>query len=176
MAAAKTKLTEAQKRVAIAKDVIAQVKAGKYQPKTGLYVEMPRLKKADVGGDWQDVVKRTKTCEACALGCALLSEVRLFNNFPITEDHKEIEDEAGYSYLADSARWRDRLRAIFGAKQMSMIETAFECAECVDPRDDRDIFDPELDRAGNFCFNMDEGDRLLAIMWNIVRNKGTFKP
>ena len=154
-AKAKKKLTKAEMRVAIAEDVLKQLRAGKitlahvylrnkqdYRPLT------PLLRNAH---DLQEVVdKITKTCKVCQLGACLLSKARLFNKVPIDKltsyNRESVFGTEVYEALSD----------VFSDSQLNKIENAFE---------DQREYSQESDKTA-----------VEATMENIVRNRGTFKP
>lgn len=70
------KMTKPQKRVAIAKDVLKQVKLGKIKPYIGTYLQ-PSINWYTFANDINILQKvPSDPCEACLLGSCLLS--RLF--------------------------------------------------------------------------------------------------
>jgi len=173
------KLTKAEMRVAIAKDVIAQIKTAKYNPMQGCWVE-------EVDGpdydDWlfdnsrnctvdvQVYTKSIKKCNVCALGSLFVSAVNKYNNVYGTYWSVSTNE------VFDTTETNNRspLLRYFTIKQIRLIEYTFEGgmgAVCFD--DDH----PMVNKAYAFYSRYpDSKDRLLAIMKNIVENKGTFKP
>jgi len=79
----KTKLSKNQMRVAIAKDVIKQLKAGVYIP-AGTYFWADDLPTGFGSGllsneNVQEEVLKLEACRVCAIGAAFVSGVRLFD-------------------------------------------------------------------------------------------------
>jgi hypothetical protein len=170
---------KAEMRVAIAKDVIAQIKAKKYNPMQGTWVEQ-------VGGDnyndWlfhnarncevdvRDYTNNIKKCNVCALGSLFVSAVNKYNNVYGTYWSVSTNE------VFDTSETNNRspLLRYFTIKQIRLIEHTFEGgmgAVCFD--NDH----PMLNKSYAFYSQYpDSKDRLLAIMKNIVENKGTFKP
>lgn len=109
------KATPAEKRIIIAKDVIAQIEAGKYIPIKGSYFEANcDLKEGD---ELQNILIKPKTkCTVCELGGLFTSVIRINDNFKIREDESDVE-------LSDISK---ELTKYFSEKQLVLIETAFE--------------------------------------------------
>ncbi len=186
-----TKLTKIQeKRVAILKDAIAQVKAEKYEVQAGMgyvdegtgnlpdFYEATQLCELFTGKQAKDVelnkyldnvITKENPCQVCAKGALLLSSIRKFNNF-------SLQDAADTS-LNTLAGEDGGTYEIFGEENADKMEEYFECN------------DPELDIDGNEVDYYDENrnhqwsdsylddtDRIIAIFTNAIANKGTFKP
>lgn len=171
------KMTKAEKRVAIAKDVLHQLDLKKLIPAPGVYVRAgsPWKKKAE-----KETAPPAKECTVCALGALFVS---LPENKPLTYEALQSRVHRG-PYVQEV--WREQLRAIFTPQQLSLIESAFEESDFIDLEDTRSMtligHSPVLRRAMGFaeqhCPNGGEpSEQLLrAIMQNIIDNKGTFKP
>lgn len=142
-------MTPAQKRVAIAKDVIAQLEAGKFVATKGRFI-LPEnnLSDSDNGKPLQPLIRKMGVCEVCAAGASVLSAVRLFNAHCV-------DSWKGVRYS------RDVMRNWFSDNQATLIEGTFE----------------GWDNSMFYLNHIPDGnDRLIAIMKNVVRNRGTFKP
>lgn len=155
--------SKSEKRVTIAKDVIAAIKASWLVPTTGTYLEVTEsvatpddVRKAD----------EITECNACALGsvfvCALKRDTTI-----------ELDGDNDGQY-----EMRSKLSPYFEEDQLDLIETAFESDEYVDGVDaqflDKDDLDDRATILGAKYENADE--RLIAIMRNVIRNNGIFKP
>jgi hypothetical protein len=181
------KLSEEDKRVAIAKDVIKQVKVGKYSAYTGTYVHINNeLERNSSLQEHFDEI----TCDVCALGGLFMSNVK-FNNQCTIDTLKP-------------RKFLDLLK-YFSAEQLFLIEIAFECWDenkilnidsennLVDNSlwdgifvgfstldeitNDLDTIRDKIENAYNFGIKYTLSDvRLIAIMQNIVKNKGEFIP
>lgn len=173
------KLTKAEMRVAVAKDVIAQIKAGRYEVQTGAYFNISErvsdffrglfgLGIKDVGKEqMKDYMKEitAEPCTVCAKGAAFLSYVKLFNKTPMS---RIFDGDGDFFGDADPT---DNGFDLFGDKA-EMMEAAFE-------GDDINgvLSEAALEKA--LDFNARYGDaesRLIAIMKNVIKNNGTFKP
>jgi hypothetical protein len=175
----KKKLTKAEMRIAIAKDVIAQIKAKKYNPMQGCWVDQ-------VGGqdydDWlfanpenckvdvQVYTKSIKKCNVCALGSLFVSAVNKYNNVYGTFNTVSTNE------VFDTSETNNRspLLRYFTLNQIRLIEATFEGGMGAVYFD----YDhPMVNKSRAFYSRYPNSkDRLLAIMKNIVKNNGTFKP
>lgn len=171
----------AQKRVLVAKDVLAQLKAKTIRANSGWWVSTD----ATVIEGEESLQKQLiagATCEACALGSVMVSLVRFTNRVTV----EEAEDTFGscplnfskvYSGDADD---KTGITRIFSKRQIQLIESAFERGEGYFQEDnDIDGFyvTNEVLAATRFGRKYEtDHNRLVAIMENIVRNKGTFIP
>jgi len=181
-------LTKAQQRVAIAKDVIAALKAQRLFARTGTWARIGRdcpvsLEKLSVGTELQGVFNQPNvSCDACALGACFVSAVKLGNDCKLTADAR---DNGEFNFYLPSDGGGDQtgmsrtLSRYFDEEQLSLIECAFEVGEGALGKpydkfpDDSDI----VDRAAEFGEGFDyDHDRMEAIMNNIINNNGEFKP
>lgn len=162
-------LSKPEQRVLIAKDVIKQLKLRKYIARESIYVEyIPAGGNLDVRSNFDKV----DDCHCCALGSCLLSLTKYNNKFTFND-----LDNLGKPV------WKE-LAKFFTVNQLTLIEYAFEgwyktkedgVGKChFNPT----VEDSELDKCHSFysIYENDEKQRLIAIMKNIIKNKGTFKP
>lgn len=184
--------TKAGKRVMIAKDVLAQLKAEKIIAQRGSWA----IIKADKPINYEDEVcniidAKGTTCTCCALGSMMISEIRMNDRLivdAVDADRDEDSETLSLwhsvgdvdSYADDEMYNEDRLRSYFSEEQIALIENAFEQGSgeysCSYTTDHLDI-DDELIVAEEFGDRYENPeDRLVAIMKNIIKNKGTFVP
>jgi hypothetical protein len=175
----KKKLTKAEMRIAIAKDVIAQIKAKKYNPTQGTWVDQ-------VGGqdydswlyhnalsceiDVQNYTKNIKKCNVCALGSLFVSAVNKYNNVYGTFDTVSTDKVFDFKDMNNNSP----LLRYFTLNQIQLIEHTFEGGIGAVYWDS----DHSMVNKSHAFYSRypDSKDRLLAIMKNIVENNGTFKP
>lgn len=157
-----SRLSQAGKRIAIAKDVIAQIKSKLFNIETGKWARVDIIDDNDMV-DKQSLLAgglpRKFQCNCCAVGAAFLSSIRLFNVASFDAD-SEVQQFDAFNQLA----------TYFDRDQLKMIEEAFELgggACSTNSRDETVKFGDRYD---------DETKRALAIFTNIVKNRGTFKP
>jgi hypothetical protein len=161
--------TEAQKsemRVAVAKDVIAQMTAKAYQPGSG-YVFMEFKEPLPQGAtDLREVLGLpTARCEVCARGALLLSKARLYNAVPLKTIRSSQHVCCG-QWFTESA-----LADVFSAETLMLVEAAYEqCYHFAANLKERYA-------ASQFGSQYrDDTERMVAIMENIIANGGEFKP
>ncbi len=128
--------------------------------------------KAEKVGELQlcDVLEGTK-CTVCGIGAAFVAAVKRGDDFKI----KDFTDGFG-----DDDKMRQYLKKFFTAKDVALIECAFERSHGFAAYGDSGLNEqsPEVLRAvgfGNAHADSSEG-RLKAIMQNIIDNGGSFRP
>lgn len=150
-----------EKRIAIAKDVIAQVRSQKFVAEQGTYIRAKGYKYEDrvAHKDKVDELLQIEgvTCNVCAKGAVFMSYVMKTGGCDVSD-----ANHSGTHTIAH------KLKDIFDSDQLDLMESAFERSpfgRC-DPGD--------AVRFGRKYGN--SHDRLIAIMENVIENKGTFKP
>jgi hypothetical protein len=169
------KATKAQKRVMIAQDVLAQIKAKRYFAESGCWVQ-PNIKAAcEKNLKDEDSVqelfakKKIKSCNVCALGGLFMSCTN-FNNNTLLEDLDFASSELG-QLIGEEEKLSNKLNKIFSTNQLKLIESYFEANDGFFRDYDED------DRIEAFYNKYpSEKKRLQLIMENIVENEGTFVP
>lgn len=142
-------LPKNQARVEIAKDVLASVKIGKLQP-DHIYCDLYGVKK----GDLRTQIPNLR-CNVCAVGAMFLADIARRNKYSVTP-YSESSVTKGDYWNCGRSKVLHRLRDFFSDAQLDLIETHYEYEWF------QEIPDDEL--------------RMNAIMENIIKNKGTFKP
>lgn len=187
-------LTQAQQAVLLAKDVIEQVKANKYKAKQNYYIKLPKSFLTKYSGEehedkeLQAVLPEIKTCEVCARGALFLSHVKIMDNFSLGELNPSYKNG---DTDVDADLTAERVTA-FSPFQQSLIELAFEGNEvynefvrAFDIDADSDMQYEAIEYAKksleDACLRFykkyrNSNNRLIAIMENVVKNKGVFKP
>ena len=168
-----SKLSNSQKRVEIAKDVLIQLKNKRFKVRQNIYVQLP---------NYWDIINRdrqanecvldgTTTCQVCAKGALFMSHVMKTNHATI----RQVQN-IGNSMV------RERLD-IFSTAQLDLIECAFEKRVVHDDSDTLKVYTdgkqfptPLAKTAIRFGKKYKKKERLIAIIKNIIKNKGTFKP
>ncbi len=164
-------LSPAEKRRAIAQDVLARVATNQLVPKPQMWVNvlhanLPRGEKADLQ---RMLFERPEViCEVCAIGAAICGLAALEDR--ITAEGNSMGAGVGLNHVFDNQApdLLARLDALFGYEQVRTIERAFE-------RDKADLFaddcpDQLLDEADTFYRrNPDDRARFLAI-WTAILN------
>jgi hypothetical protein len=164
------KVSKAEQRVIIAKDALAQLKAERFIAQAGVYVGAELFDDLEKRSDFNDdaqakpllLKKETVPCRVCAKGALFLSAVRKYNKATIDDIACDVMTVA---------------ENIFGKKQFDQIEAAFEQWEETKSNNYEDSDGIPAPKA--YAFGMkynDDTERLEAILKNIIKNKGTFKP
>ena len=173
-------MTDDEKRVAVARDVIKQIDSGFYRPRSTYFEPVD---------NFDDIIThknvRGKKCEVCLKGAVLLSRIGKFNHTPeypalsLDEVAQSLSDELDEFPDADEL-------------EMAFEREYFDIAEVVDymdglgPTYDADEtleeFDSRTKAEDDFCVlvkkfnNLKPEYRLKIIMQSIIDNKGKFKP
>jgi len=164
------KLTRAQQRIAIAKDVIAQVKVGRFVP-TSTYFEFNR----SVDNEYDDSVQNLDmsnciaqaSCQVCGIGS-------LFAGAVINADKLKLKD---FNFGAERDNQVAYLKRWFTSKQLDLIETVFErwYEDTQGEHHSQQVAMPDIVLKHSPIFRTSsKKKRLLMIMENIISNKGTF--
>lgn len=185
------KLTVANKRITIAKDVIAAIRSHVYEPETGKYIHLFQVKdkwwspEDYENTDIQKELPKMKRCEVCAMGSCILSITKYENKLQFNDVGRNIEH-----FTTETS---DLIAEVFTPEQFAMIEIMFEgeytgvcyrADEEVGQMDNygRDklgakVSDNEAIQCIKFKrrFKRDR-DRLIAIMTHIIDMKGDVVP
>lgn len=171
------KLTKAEKRVAIAQDVIAQIRAKKYVPETGAYVTFRNNCELEEDDSIQKNFDKV-SCNVCAIGSMFMSNVKFTNKFSMYEVNN-----------MDGTEQADILKKYFNLKDLALIEFVFEDWNVDDYNYINDwdhtynvgiaygekVSIKEIKRietAQRLFKGKDQTDRLLKVMKHIIKNNG----
>lgn len=159
-------LSKVNARIAIAKDVLAQLKAKTFRAESGTYCHFIAknnkliFRQGDVEQkrDMQDILKkRMHHCNVCAKGALFVSMVRKYDAVPVTHtlslQGRYLSGNFVTSYL----------NQYFSKSQLQLIERTFE--NIFNGRDYDPPYGPVRDKRV-----------MVSIMQNLVDNKGTFVP
>lgn len=160
------RMTAAQKRVAIAKDVINQIKNGGMIPYTGIYFLWLNNTNANLGENFnqKSLTDKNNKCKVCGIGAAIVSGIRLFNKLELSPNFGD-----GDSALKVIKNW-------FTVSQTVAIECAFEdeSTRLLSKRFTNKKLNNKAIKFGEKYFSPEE--KAIAIYKNIIKNKGVFKP
>ena len=167
------KASKPEKKILIAKDVLANIKSKKYIASHGNYFNNLYELSLNIGknNDIQENFDKIENCECCALGACLISSTKYQNKLTF--------DDLGYG-SSTSNSWL-QLKSIFTPREMAIIESCFEGFDTNACRVATDKFYYELDsNTGIKCQDfhddyIDDEERLVAICKNIIKNKGFIK-
>lgn len=161
------KVSKAEQRVIIAKDALNQLRAEKFIAQNGVYVggelshELDMACKSDEDQARPLLLKTKVRCRVCAKGALFLSTIRKYNKATVAD------------VLCDDFHVAEK---IFGDKMFNQIEAAFEQWDHTKSPDFEGAGEPA---GAAYTFGIkysDDTERLVAILKNIIKNKGTFKP
>lgn len=172
--------TPAQKRVMIAADVIAQIKARRFRPSSQIWLQPVEkdgvdLFVGDIAAPSAPVRElffenTIPACECCALGAMFMSCTLYNNKTSVRTFDKEMND---FTRITMSGRFSNGLNSFFSRSQLRLIEIAFEGGSGGFTSSN----EAEHLAAEDWFYRLsDDKKRLVAIMENIIENKGTFKP
>jgi hypothetical protein len=167
-----SKMTKAEKRVAIAKDVLIQIKKGISIPTTDNYFGGLSGKICNLTyekEELQNILPESK-CEVCAKGALFIADILRRDNFQI-DRNTNIYGGTIHKRLTD----------IFTRNQLDLIETAFEKNVIEDENKYLVINYVERTEVAKAAIRFGrryttEKNRLIGIMNNIIKNKGIFIP
>lgn len=161
------------KRIAIAKDVLAQLAAQTLRPShLHRYLMVDAVPQNYKSRDLRDVVQTPgQVCRVCALGACLVAKARLYDQLPAQD---LIGEDSCTGYLnPDQSQCLAALRDIFSARQLAVIEAAYEGMP--DLADDA-YYEAAME-ASYYRREPELGAETLSrIMNNILANDGVFRP
>lgn len=179
-------MTKAEKRIAIIKDVLQRLPERNVA--TDVYIDnidVKGLTVKDLDREAQCEIQRIEKCYACALGNMLMSHIRIYDKLKLTD----IGLGQGYyfdyyigGYIKTDYLDQNTFRGLvikplskhFSRLQLAMIEAAFEQKEIVFVNDRyKNIMIKAIDFGKK---HKSAKARLRAIMQNMLKNNGIFKP
>lgn len=165
------KLTDAQKRVAIAKDALLWLESSPVKIQGGSYLTFSRKSVPDSASgkdyDARTLIEQGESCSCCAMGMLLYAHIRRLDQVSV---YVGPGDACGFgdSTVKSAANY-------FPIEHLRLIECAFE-GFFVHKEAGLDI--PKglksYGRQWNAAFPRQKRKRLAAILKNIIRNKGDF--
>lgn len=168
--------TKAEQKVIIAQDVIGQIVANILKPKQGSYVvaTIKKSSKVQKSAGVKENYEALSKCEVCGVGACLMS-ITKFKNKLHFNDLPESADEFNQDSL-------DLLKSVFSPTELALIEIAFEktnsnwAANVGKDRMGIKISYEQAFKAVEFGKKYRSASkRLIAIMQNIIDNKGKLK-
>lgn len=175
--------TKGERRIEILKDVLKQLKLNRYNATQGSYVGLPRelyiLKSENPEASAQKVLLSTiKPCKVCAKGGIFLSTIRKENKVQICD--------LGWEENDDTHEATNRVKNLFGKRNLDKIEAAFEKWTYVNSsneyyKEERGLFADQTqvkdEKLSKFVKRYpNKTKRLEAIIRNAIKNNGIFKP
>lgn len=157
------KMTPSQKRMQIANDVLEQLRIKRLKAKTGVWLNTEKFltkKEVEKNVELQDLLKKQKSCDACAIGGMFMCAVELADKLKTSELlcgfksgkdlPKEYKTLNGHAEDSNDVEVPDPgiemfdafsyLEKFFSKDQLRLIELAFEAGNGgVDPDSDDDF-------------------------------------
>jgi hypothetical protein len=156
--------TKAQRRLAIVRDALAQLRKGLYKTGDHGYVNFPFNTATKHEEDGKTILRAlSKPCGVCALGSMLLSSVRKENTYSVGD---VVNDTCGGS--------RRNLRKLWPDQNLDLVERFYEGW----PNDawGKQIAAFEIKFPEETGAYMKRDARLTAILKNMLKHGGLFKP
>jgi hypothetical protein len=176
-----------ERRVAIAKDVIAGLRAKRLVAQSGVYfsplINADKAKKFDLATDnWgnkqnfqeeldmQQIFKFSmKSCECCAKGALFIAAVEKFDS--VKDTNSVNAEDAADRWNGDWVCSPLIEKGFFSRSQLDLIENFFEGFDMY-------FKGTPIEKANQAFHDIypKAEDRMIQIMKNIIKNEGTFKP
>ena len=161
-----SKMTAAERRVAVAKDVIYLLSRRKMVAEPGEYLDTSPVKSSSMSMRDILLANINKKCKCCGIGACFVSTARL--NDKIILDHLN-QDRDGRLVTGGRDDFSRSCRGTFSEKTLSQIEAIFEVWEY-------DANFPDVHGTTSApLHSIKPADRLRLIMRNIINNLGQFK-
>lgn len=153
-------LPKVRRRILIAKDVLLRIKLKQFKP--GVGYKSFNTKLTNCNTDVRNAISANKIkCEGCAKGGIFFSAIALKDSMNLGAARSALISW-GNSFMLEE----------FTQRQLDLIETAYENIVFTDSCSYQQH--QRAKKFGDKYNNRDE--RLKAIMKNIIKNEGTFKP
>lgn len=157
-------MTDSEKRVAIAKDVIMQTNAGKYKFRMRGFLAFSNSGGGEI--NVKDIVQKEETtCHVCAKGALFVSA------FLKDENAADLRYPEEGMYRTEI---EDVLRETFSDSQMDLIEAAFEGSYIYGHRRGCNTAELSVQAARMYGWKESRQNKLISIMENIIKNNGEF--
>ena len=193
-----SQLSPEKKRVAIARDVLEQIRIGRYISNGGSYIDALLMKdgkdKWDMSSlDIKSNFGKIKNCKVCAMGACLMSITKFENKLDFYDIGNDIEN-------LNNEKTKILFQSIFSPEQLLLIERAFEgksggttvgvnifslseddfknkinkCQKFYKKFELKPKKDATIKEKENRT-RLNHQNRMIAIMRNLIKNNGTFK-
>lgn len=179
------KKTKVERRIAIIKDAIAQLKARRYRAVSGSYIVLPKfitdVASKDPLASAQKLFSKlssTRFCEVCAKGSLFISLVNRENELPACEIPRN--DHAITTRLTEGG--------LFSSKNIALVEIFYESWNVNRYADHKTgsivqfskreakLLNSKVEALDRKYIVNSREAKLLYILRNMLKNKGVFKP
>lgn len=180
-----SKLSKAGKRVAIARDVLAQLKSGRLIATSGIWLRnsdndyiVNEKESSNKELELQTIFKSKKACKACAMGGLFMCAVERANKLKVKELFEyEYWEGDGNRFDIDEEDTFDYLSRFFDRDQLKLIEANFEMGKgAIRDSDIGCTFWNTLSEDTIVYLSDHPEERMRLIMENIIAHKGDFEP
>ena len=168
--------TALEKRIILAHDIIEQIKTNKFIASKGTYIKDIKFNEGDYYDtpdncnlDIKSNFNKVKECKVCAIGSLFLSTIKYDNKLKFCDLEYE------------SAQRQSTLDNIFEPEQLYLIECAFERSNghssgtSIFSNKRYGFLDLEKGQKAKYKYDdLNQHDKLITIMQNIIDNNGTF--
>ncbi len=187
--------TKVERRVMVARDVLKRIGSGQIKVKNRVWAVFP-AKIHNLGtNSLQECILHNVSCECCALGGLMVSQISFDNKKDISAmrggDFGE-RVSLFYGDLNETYNGQNegvRLDALWGKRNNQLMEIAFELGRgntwlsdsvlYVDKSNEHNLKSGRKEELAAYRFGKKyrtAKDRMIAIMKNVIKNKGVFIP
>lgn len=166
-----SQLSAEEKRIAIAKDVIARIKVSQFKPIRGWIWKFSdkQMRETNPLKPLHEIVLEKQNCSVCAKGALFMSCVGFTNNM-LFDDVRDRQSQF------DDEKQQKSITKVFSKTQLEMIETSYEKKYF---GWNYTLLNKQKEQEKCIAFGKKFGndkDRMIGICKNIIKNNGTFKP
>lgn len=175
-------LPDNEKRIAVARDIIASVQSGFYELKEGVYFNEPEEFNRYAMGEEQvtNIIEYLDGCRVCIIGAALVSIIKIQNSVTFWE--LKFQTKVSYANADDARKVYDLVHSVFGSEIMVFLENIFE-GTVTGSRIGAELYDYYGDKVVQkeivwewIDAYPDTRTRAIKMMENIINNDGKFIP
>lgn len=169
-------LSKEEKKVLVAKDVLAQIKAGKYIANKGEYVKIYNTP-IELSKDIKKNFNKIEKCYVCGIGACLMSITRFANKLTFEDVGIRFNDYCCNEDVGISQnKIKSLLTSVFTEEEIATIESLFEGGNTAYAEHNLGL-NRRTREAIKYNYEYTLGDlqpkeRLIYIMKNIIANKG----
>ncbi len=158
-------LTKRQRAVAVARDVLEQIRIKQFKPMTGTYLRQVTNFCPSGVMYYSTTVDTSDKCEGCAIGASMVSFSRLFNNIRLRLR------QPSRRALSRAFSWRTiaLMECAFEGKSKFIKEAGYDSGTSIR------VSEQEIKAAVTFGEGSSK-ERLCGIMRNIIDHDGEFQP
>ena len=115
-------LPKAEKKKLVAKDVLAQIKTGKYIPNTGSYIGSLQSDLKNSDKDIKSNFRKIEECRVCAVGSCILSTTKFANKLTFND----LEEDFIWERNKTAKKVKSLVSSVFTTRELALMERCFE--------------------------------------------------